>query len=104
MSKAAAIDAARDHVAPHVGTLIPGAAAAGLFKSLGGGAVVAGVRPDQWVWSVAFVGSFPLACPATPAGSANSSVQPSCAPIMLAHDTVILDYTTGGLILEARGP
>ena len=99
MVEARAIDAARQLLDPHDGSLEVASATAGPFRLLGGGVVLHGVSPDRWVWAIAFTGSFRGPCPTILA------IQPpdSCGTA-LGHETVVIDYQSGTLLVAETSP
>lgn len=93
--------AARQHVDPHDGELAVDSTTAGEFGSLGGGIVMKDVPADRWVWAVTFAGSFRASCSNASAGS---SPAPGCSGATLGHETVVIDYLTGSLIVASLRP
>lgn len=99
LTSGAAIAQAQQHAEPHDGALAVVSATPGEFRSLGGGIVMKDVAPDRWVWAVTFSGSFRAPCGTPVAGA------PGCSSgAVVTHETVVIDYLTGALIVASTGP
>lgn len=104
LSKARAVELATSLTAPHQGSLAVESVRSGTFAELGRGVSLLGVSGDQWAWSITFRGEFATACPSPDAASPATPAASPCVPSTLTHDTVVIDYRDGRLLISSLGP
>lgn len=102
LSQTRAVELATSLAAPHQGPLTVEAVRSGTFAGLGRGVSLAGVAASQWVWSVTFKGQFAAGCPSPVSTAAPGSG--TCQSSALTHDTVLIDFREGRLLMSSLGP
>lgn len=104
LSQARALEAAATLAGPHQGSLSVEDVRSGTFAELGRGVSLRGVASDDWVWLVTFKGEFAASCASPSPAVVTGSASGSCGSPTLTHNTVVIDYRDGHLLLSSLGP
>ncbi len=103
LSQAWAVELATSLSAPHQGPLTVESVRSGTFAELGRGVSLRGVTGSQLVWSVTFNGQFTVGCPSPSPASAAGPTPSLCQSSALTHETVLIDYRDGRLLMSSLG-